>query len=305
MLLLNKNTCYYSFYKYTKKSKIFYIYNKRKREKEMPKIYKGDGSFYYYYYKKKKGRKKKRGPKSKSNKNIKPKNYKLWDFKIVRCDFRKQEEYIGQYHDVEEITKKKEELIKQNESVEIPIMYISNRRKNKQTYDYESEYVILKRVRDIEINDNITELRNQYGKYVKYSTTSEKWVIYDKFPCKIEETFWVYGFNPKTDRKTIKWVYETFIDEYIEVSYDMVQIYVYNNKVIFRYSMDYIEFIMAKNVSDAIRIYNFLEEKYKKNRKRVIFTGFVGSHTDRTNDTFKQLKEKTGWDDAKIYRKRT
>lgn len=268
----------------------------------MPKIYKDDGSFYYYYYTKKKGRKKKRGPKSK--KKITEKKYKRWDFKIIQCISKKQVNYIGQYHDIQEVTTKKEELLEKNKTILLPVKFINNKRINKFNYPFESEYVILKRIRDKESETNESMVRNDFGRFVKHKTTSEHWYIYDKFKCEKEEEFWVYGFNPKTERKTIVWIYENLIDAFINETYDIVQIYVYNNKVIFRYSNNDINFVIAKNISDSIRIYNFLEKKYKKT-KQVIFTGFVNGHSDRSKDTIELIKEKTGWLSSKIYRKKT
>lgn len=267
----------------------------------MSKIYKKDGSFYYYYYKKKRGKKKKRGPKSNKNKIIK-KNYKSWDFKIIRCDFKKQIEYIGKYHDLIDVEKKKNELLQQNSTVEIPIKFINNKRVSKKHYQIESEYVILKRIKEGQNNEN--KLRNEYGKIITFKTTSEKWFIYDKIPCLIEEAFWVYGFHPKTQRKTINWIYNEFIDDVINQSYEIVQIYLYNNKVVFRYSENHIEFVITKNVSDAIRVYNFLNKRYEKN-KQVIFTGLVKGHSDRAKEIISLISEKTGWDNSKIYRKST
>ena len=267
------------------------------------KIYKDDGTFYYYYYNKKRGRKKKRGPKKKRKKAIE-KHYQKWDFKIIQCDFKKQAKYIGLYHDYTEVMAKKEELLKENESVLIPHKFVNCKRNSPKQYEYVSEYIVLKRIRNKETESNESMLRNEFGRFVKHSVTSENWFIYDKFPCVKEETFWVYGFNPKNERKDIKWIYSNFIDIFIDETYDIVQIYAYNNKIIFRYSDADINFVIAKNVSDAIRIYNFLEEKYKKS-KQVIFTGFVSSHTGRANETISLLKEKTGWGDEKIYRKHT
>lgn len=268
----------------------------------MPKIYKEDGTFYYYYYKKKKGRKRKRGPKSK--KRLKEKKYKHWDFKIIHCISKKQKNYIGQYHDIEEVMAKKEELLKNNSAVLLPVKYVNNKRISKFQYPFESEYLILKRINNDNEETNESMVRNEFGRFVKHITTSDKWFIYDKFKCEKEEEFWVYGFNPKTERKDIKWIYENLIDVFINETYDIVQVYIYNNKVIFRYSKDEINIVITKNISDSIRIYNFLEDNYKKS-KQVIFTGFVNGHTDRAKETISLIKEKTGWLPQKIYRKKT
>lgn len=266
--------------------------------------YKADGTPYYSYYKKKLGRPKKRGPKSKKYIPVKERNYQKWDFKILRFDFKKQVEYIGQYHDYGEVTEKMNSLLEENKKIEIPVKFINNKRKNPSHYEYEGEYVVLKRIRDKNTQTNESMLRDEYGRFVKHITTSENWFIYEKFPYYKEETFWVYGYNPKTGRKTIKWIYSNFISNFIENTYDIVQVYLYNNKLIFRYPENKLNFIITKNVSDGIRVYNFLQDKYKKN-KQVIFTGFITKHSDRAMETISLLKEKTGWDITKIYRRHT
>jgi hypothetical protein len=195
-------------------------------------------------------------------------------------------------------------LLEENKKIEIPVKFINNKRKNPSHYEYEGEYVVLKRIRDKNTQTNESMLRDEYGRFVKHITTSENWFIYEKFPYYKEETFWAYGYNPKTDRKTIKWIYSNFISNFIENTYDIVQVYLYNNKLIFRYPENKLNFIITKNISDGIRVYNFLQDKYKKN-KQIIFTGFITKHSDRTMETISLLKEKTGWDITKIYRRHT
>jgi hypothetical protein len=268
------------------------------------KKYREDGTFYYTYYKKKRGRKKKRGPKKVRYKKKEVKNYQRWDFKILRFDFKKQVQYIGLYHDYPEVCEKRRELEAENAKIELPIKYVNNKRVSKRQYHYESEYVVLKRIRDRENESNESMLPNEYGKIVKHVTTSENWYVYEKFPCLVEETFWAYGYNPRSDRKTIGWIYTNFIDAYIDDTYELVQVYAYNNKLVIRYSGDEINFVIAKNVSDCIRMYNFLEDKYK-NSKQVYFTGFATSKTQRVLEVVQLIKDKTGWYDTKIYRKHT
>ena len=265
--------------------------------------YKSDGTPYYYYYQPKKGRKKKRGPKKR-----KPKKEKIydgsWNYKIIQFDFKKQVKYIDKFRTLDEVEKKKQELISANNKIEFPVKFINNQRNNKDLYDFESEYVVLKKIKDKETENNESLLRNSFGKFVKHVTTSNNYYVYDKFPCLKEETFWVYGFNPHTNRKTYNWIYTNFIEEYFNDNYTIINVYLYNNKVIFRYGFDNIEFVVCKNISDAIRMYNMLKERYK-NIKRVIFTGFVKGHSDRAEETIKIIKDKTGWELSKIYRTNT
>ena len=265
----------------------------------MAKILREDGSTYYYYYTKKRGRHKKTGPKKKKKKPG-AKNQDTWDFKILQFDSKKQVAYIGKYHNLGEADAVKQKLLKENDSVEFPVKYVNNG-KYRGHNEYVSEYLILKRNTD---NINGHFLRNEYGKLTENKITDKDWVVYDKFPHVKEETFWVYGYNPKTDRKTFHFIYDNFINKVIDGTYNLVQVYIYNNKVIFRYDYDQIEFVVCKNTSDAIRMYNLLEEKYKKS-KQVFFTGSTTGKDYRAGEIKRLIMEKTGWSIKKIYKKTT
>jgi len=261
-----------------------------------------NGKKYYYYYKKKIGRHKKRGVKAKKKKKVRTYDG-TWNYKILRFDFRKQSEYIGTYRTIEDAYKKKNELEQKNSEVEFPSHFIVSKKKEDGIAEKNSEYVIMKRIRK-EDESNESMLRNEYGKIVKHVSTSKKYYVFDKFPCLTEETFWVYGHNPSSDRKTFKWIYDNFIEKASEEYFSFVNIYIYNNKVIFRYDGGNFNFVICKNEIDAIRMYNLLQEKYKKD-KRLIFTGKVKGHSDRGNEIINMIKEKTGWPLNKIYKMTT
>lgn len=261
------------------------------------KITHPDGHISYYYYQKKKGRHKKPGPKKRTRKRGR-KWQQPWDFKIILCSSKKQKKYIGVFHNAEEVEYAKSLLIKQNEEVEFPRKFVNNGRKSKHLYEVNDEYLILKKIRNTELESNITRLRNEYGTFVEHKTTSKNWAIYDKFPCVIEETFWVYGSNPKTDRKTFRWIYENLVLDYAEEKNDIVLIYLFGNKVIFKYEDDF-NFVICKNKSDAIRMYNLLEERTKR-VKNVMLTGYATIKDSRGVQTRDMIAEKTGWEIKKI-----
>ena len=245
-----------------------------------------EGKEYNYYYKKKVGRHKKPGPKKKPKKRG-PKNPKKWNFKIIRFDFKKQTKFIGVYHDAEEAAFVKKILLERNAAVVFPKKFISNSAKDWKVFEQKSEYVILER--NTEGGEGITQLRNEYGKLVDHKTSTGRWKIYDKFPCVEEETFWAYGYNPKIDRKDFNWIYENFVLAYAKDKYDFVNVYIYNNKVIFRYDNKEFNFVLCKNTSDAIRMYNLIEERSKK-IKQVIMTGGTSGHCDRTTEIIQMIQ---------------
>lgn len=261
-----------------------------------------EGKRTYYYYKKKVGRKKKRGPKKKKKKRG-CEHQKPWDFKIVVCNFKKQESVIGIFHDLDEVETAKSFLLEENKKV----VFKKNNsilHNDKKINDYLSEYVVLQRVRT-ESQNNTSKVRNDYGKLVEHVSTNKNWKIIDKFPREIEETFWMYGYNPKSDRKTISWIDKNYIEEPIyNDKFLIIRILVYNNKVIFRYDSDDLEFVICKNKSDAIKFYNILLKKYEK-IKRVVFTGKIATRSDIGNTIINLIQEKTGWDRRKIIKMNT
>ena len=259
-----------------------------------------DGHVTYYYYVKKAGRHKKPGPKKKPKKRG-AKTARPWDYKIIRFDFRKQKAFIGYYHDLEEVEYVRKILEERNREVVFPKTQINNGRNNRQIYENKSEYVVLKKIRDVEKESAVTKLRNEYGTFVEHKTTSKNWAVYDKFPCIEEETFWVYGHNPKCDRKTFSWIYNNLIC--LPAEEEFVFVYLYNNKVIIKYDGDF-AFVICKNTSDAIRFYNLVEEKSKKN-KTIVLTGFTRGKSRRAVETIKMIAEKTNWELTKIQRTTT
>ena len=268
------------------------------------KKYKEDGTFYYYYYKKKVGRKKKRGPKTKK-KNKKDRLYDgSWNFKIIQFDFKKQVRYIGKYRTLADVEKARQQLMEMNDSVEFPVEYTNDRRRNAEGMcRYESEYVILKKIKPGEDRTTESMLRNEYGKLVRHVTTSKDYYVYDKFRKLKEEKFWVYGYNPVSERKTYRFIREMFVETMPYEKESMLNIYLYNNKVIFRYDYDF-ELVICKNISDGIRMYKMLYERYGR-QKGVIFTGKIGGGGERVRHTIEMIREKTGWDAAKICKANT
>ena len=82
-----------------------------------------DGTKYYYYYKKKVGRHKKTGKKHIPRKRGREWQ-ETWDFKIVKCTFNKQDEFIGIFHDLTEVEEAKRILENENNNVSLPVKYV-------------------------------------------------------------------------------------------------------------------------------------------------------------------------------------
>lgn len=274
----------------------------RKKKKKKKKIIKKDIFIEKKSVKKKKvGRPKKRGPKKKRIRKKIVKVYKeqpVFDFKIVSMLNGKQNGYIGQYHTYSDANEKIKELLEENAKVVFPRKYL-----NKGVISVlKDEYLILERNRFGDKEDGI--VRNEFGKFIKQKiTNSTKWVVCDKIIKQVEETFWVYGYDPKTDRKTYTWIFDNLIKGEIHNSYDIIRILVYKNKLIIKYDEKPMTMVMCKNQSDSIRMYNMISEAIRKEKgKQIVCVGAYNVISDARREIEKEIIELTGWSKMKVQR---
>lgn len=252
--------------------------------------------------KKKIGRPKKSGPKinwyKRRKKKIEAEKRKLlppktvsWDYKIVRCKNGEQDAYLGKYDTVEKAYNKINELLKEE------IIFPQKLKKKESVIsELKYEYLILK-VK----TEEIPMLRNEYGKVVEQKTNSEKWDVYDKFSCDIEETFWVWGYDYKNDRKTFKWIYDNILIGSLESKYDIRRVILYKSKIVFLHDDETLDLVFCKSSEDAIRFYNKLEEFIEKDKiKQVFFVGSYNEISDKRKHLEEQLVKLTGWKKNKI-----
>lgn len=259
-----------------------------------------DGRVWYYYPKKKKlGRKKKRGPKKKKKETWVRRTFEPWNFKIVICGNKKQIKNIGRYHNEIEVSEIKEKLIEENNNILIPIQ-TKNDTKSNSIIEWDLEYVILKKIDDTE--ENVSKLPNKFGKYVEHTTNKKEWVIWDKFPCKIEETFWVFGYNNISEQKNVYWIFENLILNKIENTYDLLRICLYNNKLIIQDDNKNIDIVICKNKRDCIRLYNCLYNNFCSKNKNVLFTGITRRKSQKQTEIIELIRKKTNWKLKDIYR---
>lgn len=265
-----------------------------------------DGTYYYYYYKKKIGRKKKVGRKRKKKETIR---YWLteWNFKIIKTQFNQQSEFIGVFHDFTEVEQAKQILINENNKVKFPKHFTTSKPKGsdfKNSLQLKDEYLLLEKVREITEDTILTnDLYDEFGNKVTHSTSSEKWRIYDKIPCLTEETFWVYRYNPHSDRKTYQWIFNNLIIKPLYEKYVIIQILRFNNKIVLRHDNQHIDMIICKNPSDAIYFYNLLQTDIENNKIPNIYpSGSITCYDERGKTIINELLELTGWDKIKLCR---
>lgn len=269
----------------------------RLKEKEKLKLQK----------KKKIGRPKKTGPKVnyyqryKKRKKIPgvsgPPKMPPFIYKIISCRNGTQNKFIGRYRTIEEAYDAFEELKRNDEKVIFPSSF-TGCEKLENSID---EYLL------IEKSDGENPmLRNEYGKLVEQKLNTDGWKVLDKFRYKREETFWVYGYDKKKDRKTFQWIYEELVLSNIENPYTYKRVLIYKNKIIIKNDDGSLDLIFCKHMSDSVRFYNKLEEWVKKDKiKQIVFIGDYGIKSERKKKLEDELMELTGWPRRKIQMKGT
>jgi hypothetical protein len=250
--------------------------------------------------KRKVGRPKKRGPKKKRKYvSRKPKidrrTLNVYDYKVVSCHNGKQDGYYGAFVKMEDAYETVEQLLEESKGVIFPArVQITDRIINSR-----DEYLILEKNRYGDKEAPL--LRNEYGKLVRQETNSDTWIVLDKFPYEVEETFWVYGYDPVRGRKTFEWIYYNILLYGIETAYDIKRVMLYKNKVIIKDDAGNLDIVFCKTVSDGIRFYNMLSEwSAKRKLKQIMFLGNYSEIGDKRRKLEAELMEKTGWTIRKI-----
>lgn len=152
-----------------------------------------------------------------------------------------------------------------------------------------------------EEGDTFRTLRDEFGR-----TYTEKplgdWTILHSDDYDIEETFWLYGFDPKKVRPNIKEIIKRLVSG--AYSKTMVkQIIVVHNKLII-YNEDQFDMVLCKNKEDAQRLHHTLAKIAKKQKiKSLMFMGTAGKVM--TGIMYDLIHEKTKWSYTKIRRRNT
>lgn len=217
-------------------------------------------------------------------------------YKIVSCRNGVQNKFIGGYRTSAEAYEVFEKLRNSDKDVIFPSM-VALRAKKENVVD---EYLLIEKTDVPQAG-----LRNEYGKIVEQKVNVDGWAVVDKFRYKKEETFWVYGFDSRKDRKTFMWIYENVIKGTAGfLSSNMVL--VYKNKLIIRHDSGDIDLVLCKDESDSVRFYNKILEFIKKEKvKNVIMIGDYGYTMERRRKAEKMIYDLTGWNDRKIKRNTT
>ena len=220
-------------------------------------------------------------------------------YSIILTNHGKIKEKIVSEETEEKIYKQFNKLLKENKKVVFPMRY-NNEKHVMVESDHELYIIKCKELWETETN----KVKDSSGKFINYETTDDNWVVIDRAEYNIEETFWVYGYHPKLQRKTFEWVFNELVSKDAKNKYLFKTIQVYHNKILIDCNGK-LDIVICKNKKDSIRFYNLLEEWCtNKKFKYVLFMGDIANSKHKL-DWIDRIQKLTNWPRNKVIRPST
>lgn len=255
-----------------RQKKLKKIYNRRaylkRRQKELDRRKElGDEYAYYSVYI------------TKNNKRV----------RFVGCSWWKSDAY-KLYNDAIEKNRKKTVFPKT----------VGTNRKNgaHETIDVKYEILLVKKTKEGE--ETVKSIRNKEGKFVENVISDwENHVIVEKDDWFVEETFGIYGFHPRKEKKNYTFILNNLLLNNEDIGEEMRRVMVYKNRVIIQYLEDF-DFITCYDNDQAKTLYDMLQRDITNLKKKYIV--FMGETT--SPKWIDKIEEKTGWNRISISHKK-
>jgi hypothetical protein len=152
-----------------------------------------------------------------------------------------------------------------------------------------------------EDSDTFRILRDDYGKLYTEAPLGD-WTILHSDNYEVEETFWLFGMNPKKERPTIKEIVKRLVQGAHSKKMVKQIIVVYNKLII--YNEEQFDMVLCKNMEDAQRLHHTLAKIAKKQKiKSLMFMGTASQVM--ISKMYDLIHEKTKWNYIKIRRTST
>lgn len=239
------------------------------------------------------GRKKK----WKRKKVPKPRIYKKlppFCYKIIKCTNHRQRGIVGKYRTKEAAYEVFYGMKKNPNQVVFPKTFYAG---DSVAKNYINEYVL---ITTENVKGNLS-YRDEYGKVVEAVSDNDKWVIVDKFKYETEETFWVFGYDKISDRKTYTWIYDNILLSNLETNYDYKRVMCFLNKIVIKDDYGNIDMIICKCENDAVKMYNMMYKAVKKEKiRQIIFCGDYSAISEKRRRLVNELIDLTGWNKYKL-----
>lgn len=157
-------------------------------------------------------------------------------------------------------------------------------------------------VKDYEESDEPRLVRNKVGKLIYEKPLYGIWTILHDSTYDVEETFWVYGYDKRNDRKTIFDIIKLLMVGMGDPQ-KTKQVVVVNNKLLIHVE-DQFEMVICKCKRDAQRLHHALAKAAKDNKIKNLF--FMGTANKKmSGDYYEIIHKHTGWGYTKIWRTTT
>lgn len=157
-------------------------------------------------------------------------------------------------------------------------------------------------VKDFEESDKPRLVRNRLGKLVYEEPIFGIWTVLHDSSYEIEESFGVYGYDTKTDRKSIVDIIKLLMIGMGDKS-RIKQVVVVKNKLLI-HDEEQFEMVICKCEKDAQRLHHTLAKATKDNKiKGLLFMGTANKKM--CGDFYDIIHEHTGWSYTKIWRTST
>ncbi len=184
---------------------------------------------------------------------------------------------------------------KMNENIMFPRKFINYN-------GISSVYYQIMLVKDIEVGDTNRFVRDHMGKLYEEKPLNGVWTILNSSEYNFEETFWVFGHDPKHNRLTIHDIIKKLMTG-IHNQRMVKQVLIIHNKLIIR-SDEQFEMVICKNKIDAQRLHDVLLFAARNNGlKNLLFMGNASPAT--IGLMYEIIHEKTKWPMTKIRRTST
>ena len=182
-----------------------------------------------------------------------------------------------------------EKVIENKKNVWCPKIYKKRRKRDAEAPIYE---IMLTRTDTTITSDteNIRGFRDKNGKFEYIRFEKDTVIVLEKSDWLVEDDFWVYGFHPKFDRKSAKWIGEHVLGQGLD-KLNPKRVFCFNKYLIIDNTLDF-DFVVCRNEKECIRLYGVLFKKYEK-RKYLYFTGDLNPYFHE--DWTEKIKEKCGW----------
>lgn len=161
------------------------------------------------------------------------------------------------------------------------------------------EILLLKRINP-SLDSGERTLRDEDGRFeTAVIENNRNYAIIAKDKWMVPESFHVYGYDPRKDRKTGRWILENIVMK--DCGRDRAKnIFVSKNRLVVQYDDD-IDLVICKNDADAERLYEALRARVPASEKSVFFTGMIAP--GREAWLTEVIEEKTGWSHEAAKRK--